>query len=1158
MIATQSYVSAEMLRLCVYGLLCTILLAGGATSDEANIQTRPLNKGESFGLSVVTILHKLNHCILKPPHSDEITFNPRDTSQSTDKYVISEGNMLSACGVTVLNVDKNDEGVWVITYDHDGDDAAETETVRIVLHADEPVEEVEEEDEEEDEEDDNIHWLSKINHYTREGLEIDISLDNTVSDEECYIQPPGGSLVKSESFQMEHVTVQKKSNYVSCRITIGPMTGSLLGEWRLCGKPTGKDEMRCQQADIVWNNNASPGAHWEQTTQPRFSHPVHFGGSVNPGVAGRIDVLSCHVITPEGEDLVITNDVKYPHITSIASSAGLCSIKFSDIDRSTLGDWTIYGKFRGWVGGMNEIRLPLTFFLYNEDDPYAQAYNVTVLPEERHLVILGTALNVDVLGSGNVDNCWYQTPAGQTYDLKDHLPPNELALKSLTSATGCRAAFDPITEDVVGEWRIIGKFSNGNQFSERQLTFHVIKEDPANPIIDETRDIEYLPEIIFDTKFGSTNTITIPTASFVENESCHLVTPSGRQYAFIPGYNIPNVEFIEGNGIACGVLINVASLDQLGEWTLISRAARLSAPIERRRPFSIRIEETLSLGNAIEITEGNDLYLSLPNPTPMHDTCKLHGPNNEEVTELEVDTFNSDSCGYIVRKVNSTHTGTWAIVYGNQVTYRATVVVNVIESINITLDNLVWDIGSSVDITVGPEDAVYCKVRDNRYQIVSEGFGPCRIVVDRATTYHTGQWSVSVGITGTVVLQYITFNVDVGGHGEGPVVATSVSRNGESVILTCSVPAGYEISACKFRDPGYNTMVASHGVSQGGYTGTIRGYEMDAESQYCSLRVMTLSYQQEGTWRCAVNTSQGVSHGFLHVTSASVAGHGDDFYPPEPVLRSTDVFAYEGDAVTMSCTIDAPIRYCYFRASNGTVYNVGPSILSPHYEYVGSGFGAGDCGIRFNSLLKSDEGVWSCHVGLQNHIYAEEQRSRFALHFDELIWTQQMWIGDTVTVQMTIVGAIELDYCRFVRIDGLGFTTDNVPAGFRVDTERMLDGQCVLHVERPGMLDLHPWVVAARLPGRSDELSRTTSPDLLVPPTLGMHMASAILLWLFTAILCLLVILAAVSLIPKKNRKWTYARAAHIRDSFRRRPPPTQNSLADQPNQIITDLPPKV
>lgn len=70
------------------------------------------------------------------------------------------------------------------------------------------------------------------------------------------------------------------------------------------------------------------------------------------------------------------------------------------------------------------------------------------------------------------------------------------------------------------------------------------------------------------------------------------MTPDGLQYAFIDGFHVPNVEILEENGVECGVTVNVESLDMLGEWTLIARATRTAplAQIERRRPFTIRIE----------------------------------------------------------------------------------------------------------------------------------------------------------------------------------------------------------------------------------------------------------------------------------------------------------------------------------------------------------------------------------------------------------------------------------------------------------------------------------------------------------------------------------------------------------------------------------------
>ena len=90
------------------------------------------------------------------------------------------------------------------------------------------------------------------------------------------------------------------------------------------------------------------------------------------------------------------------------------------------------------------------------------------------------------------------------------------------------------------------------------------------------------------------------------------------------------------------------------------------------------ISEISSLGNAITITEGTDLYVSLPNATHIHDTCKLYGPDDKEVEDVEIDSFRYSSCGFIVRNVTRAQRGMWAIVYGNQITYKATVQVNIL------------------------------------------------------------------------------------------------------------------------------------------------------------------------------------------------------------------------------------------------------------------------------------------------------------------------------------------------------------------------------------------------------------------------------------------------------------------------------------------------
>lgn len=106
---------------------------------------------------------------------------------------------------------------------------------------------------------------------------------------------------------------------------------------------------------------------------------------------------------------------------------------------------------------------------------------------------------------------------------------------------------------------------------------------------------------IFNTELGATHTVTISSSSSIENESCHLLTNDGLQYAFIDGFHVPNIEIIGGDGLECGVKVDVVSLDMIGQWTLIARGSQRGSPtvthVERRRNFTIRIEGNLSYLN---------------------------------------------------------------------------------------------------------------------------------------------------------------------------------------------------------------------------------------------------------------------------------------------------------------------------------------------------------------------------------------------------------------------------------------------------------------------------------------------------------------------------------------------------------------------------------
>lgn len=62
---------------------------------------------------------------------------------------------------------------------------------------------------------------------------------------------------------------------------------------------------------------------------------------------------------------------------------------------------------------------------------------------------------------------------------------------------------------------------------------------------------------------------------------------------------------------------------------------------------------------------------------------------------------------------------------------------------------------------MGPEDAVYCRIEDPSGSSIFEGFGRCRIDLERARFDHKGQWTMIVGSPGRVLTDEHKFIVNV-------------------------------------------------------------------------------------------------------------------------------------------------------------------------------------------------------------------------------------------------------------------------------------------------------------------------------------------------------------------------------------------------------------
>ncbi|XP_063623885.1 uncharacterized protein LOC134795564 [Cydia splendana] len=698
-------------------LWLALLLAGINGSD---IEPQLFEEGHFVEITVITFPNTASTCYLVTPSNTNIDLLASETLSDKYEYLT---NSLSTCRVRINDLDENDEGLWSLHAGIPSEDGevnelkeqvyitirgsdASKETVNSEetviseenskLSAEETATSEETSDDHNDASSENseatsqesseassseeekvveTQWLSDLQFRTRTGLDVDINLPRTMNSETCTLTKPDGTTVDVGD-EIAGVTAHSSSHYVSCRVVVGPMDSSLLGKWTLCGsyEENNIEHRRCQNAEIIWRSTANPDSMWQTTISAIFNHVVNFGGTMTPAVRGSGSVVSCHLVTPNDEDLFVTRDREYPDVQLAQDTDSTCSIAIGPLAEAHLANWTVYGTFDSALWGYNEVRQPINMELYDENNPYDQAYNVTTLNPTQHVVNLGSTIFLEVAGTGDVDVCQFTMPTGLSYWSSGSMPTGAYFVD--LNWVACRLSVGPITDNMIGDWQLIGKFSNRGVHTENRLSFTIIQEDPSNPI-EEDRTVENLNEQFLDTSIGASHRVTIASEIFTTFQSCHIRTPEGLQYTIMEGFHIPGVEVVTSSSISCGVTIEVSE-DLIGTWTLISREIRSSVAIEKRLPFIIYVEEPAeAVINEITITEGNSIHVRLANPTELYDTCRLKDPNDEEPALFSLDDDHRDTCGFVVPSVDANHSGTWNIVYGKTIIYKAPVMVYV-------------------------------------------------------------------------------------------------------------------------------------------------------------------------------------------------------------------------------------------------------------------------------------------------------------------------------------------------------------------------------------------------------------------------------------------------------------------------------------------------
>ncbi|CAH2230703.1 jg12006 [Pararge aegeria aegeria] len=734
-----------------------------------------------------------------------------------------------------------------------------------------------------------------------------------------------------------------------------------------------------------------------------------------------------------------------------------------------------------------------------------------------------------------VRKCYLVSPSGSKVEFKPNDESNaKIVILSDTDTSQCRASIT-IDENAGGLWTLKSEADGGRERIQiYNVTVTSETDSESNPYV------EYLDNKFINTTFGSVATIALPDYAYGDTVRCQIVKPDGNMY---------NVQELDDNhdefiskvpSTNCAVLVNVTSEKVIGKWMLISEGFELSGRFIRKLPFEISIEESVDAGvGVMNVKEGNTMFIALRNNLSGHhvETCRLLGPHG--IPPAHYNRLNN-ICGFRVGNVTTNDSGYWEIYYGDTIKYRAFIEVIVHGAPSTDQINLYWTKDKPVDVTIGPENAIYCRVKNPAGFEVYNGFRRCTITLDRVIkSQHEGLWKLDVGLPGQVLTHSYNVKVEVKDAARKPHVSTWVSvrdMSKKTVTLSCFLASPHPIRSCKFRDPSGRILIATEGVGESRYIswqGTGVNYTAGVHQHDCNIRIMDSTVSDIGIWRCAIETEGDNYYGFLTVKGSWIRD-------PEiiaaitlkPTLSADRSFITSSiqDSVTMTCSIQAPIRYCYFRSRNGTLFNVAPS--GPHdlATYVGAGLDAGECGIRFPSLATSDSGYWSCHVGLVDP-EAKEQRARIEVAIYDVMVVSQQMRDNKLTLEAQVYNERPLEYCRFVRIDGFGFTSTNVPETIS-NSSNLSTGLCAISIRNPTSLEQHPWAIVARIKGQETEVTRFTDIAFPVPSPPGNGEFRIPGAWIIVMSIGMCMILLASFIGPKKNREWTYARASSIRNSF--------------------------
>ncbi|XP_011691347.1 PREDICTED: uncharacterized protein LOC105452158 isoform X1 [Wasmannia auropunctata] len=554
--------------------------------------------------------------------------------------------------------------------------------------------------------------------------------------------------------------------------------------------------------------------------------------------------------------------------------------------------------------------------------------------------------------------------------------------------------------------------------------------------------------------FTSGSTVTLKAESTGSALRCTLETNRGEELEYLrPGYRQvrEDVECIDTK--TCSFRINKANDSHAGVWKVTAYKENESDVDSSSddvtgitEVFSYKLyiyqEKAAVPSQYIEVYDGHYVHMKHSENYKNLTACNLTGPKMKSINLLTEKRDNFQllgQCG-VRMKVTATFEGSWKLdaVVNDYMVYRTSFNVDVhqLEGKDPN-DTLViqWTRGSPGIISLSGLPKI-CQIVDPNGVTVATSIGKCYHQVKVATVAHEGVWLARYNMYGMLEPVEQKFRVETL---ERFIFNTNVTRteNGNTVLLCRLEIKDARPASCNFVRPDGIILYMTPVVGTERYTAYIRSADNRERTDYkileCAITIRKLEDVDYGAWRCDLRIPYNArSYGsVLHVDYPN--SRENSSAKGEAVkTRADGVYVKRGDPFTIKCIADSVLKYCWLRSPNGTSYSVtqDTEAASPFVlHYQGNGLAFGECGAEISTAVDSDNGQWSCLMGVADA--GEITAMALVTVTETYLVAEQTEIAvsprnDPVLSCHILPRMLDrtVHYCRWIRPDGYGIYND--------------------------------------------------------------------------------------------------------------------------------------